>query len=250
MMKTLFNWQQALAVLPILVIIASTIYFYRLTANAYFHSNVEVPKIQGVILKSAKKLTNIQLTNHLGQTVNDDDFLGSWHFITYGYTHCPDICPTTLFTLTQLADLLSASHEQLKTQFVFYTVDPDRDSQQVLIQYIHYFSEKFVAMRANTSKNAEKFQQSLGIKVEISRGYENSDDKQVIKAGHTISAKKNEPFYQVSHGLTILLINPDAELQAVFLPEITELGIKSFTSDELYHDYLTVIQYYQQRRFP
>jgi len=247
MVKKLPSWQQALAILPILVIMASTVYFYRLTTNTYAHNGVELPKIQGVVLKTAQQLTDIQLTNHQGQVVNRDYFLGGWHFITYGYTHCPDICPTTLFTLTQLADLLSTNHKNLDTRFTFYTVDPDRDTQQILTQYIHYFSEKFVAMRANSLANAEIFQQSLGIKVEIINGYENNSDKRTIKKELTIPAEKNEPFYQVNHGLTLLLINPDAELQAVFLPKKTALDIKIFSSEVLYHDYLKIIKYYQQR---
>ena len=238
--------QQVLILLPILVVIASAIYIFRLTANSHFHNDGELPKIQGFVLKEAQQLTNIQLTDHQGMPVNHDYFLGKWQFISYGYTQCPDICPTTLFTLTQLADLLSANHEDLETEFVFYTVDPDRDSQKILAQYIHYFSERFVAVRANNSADAQRFQQSLGIKVEITRGYINDTEKNISKNEHVLTATKNDLFYQVSHGLAIFLINPDAELQAVFLPETTELGIKFFTPNMLYHDYLKVINYYQQ----
>ena len=241
------NAPQVLILLPILVVMVATVFFYRFTANTNSHSGIELPKIQGIILNEAQRLTNIQLANHLGQVVNQDYFIGRWHFITYGYTQCPDICPSTLFTLTQLADLLSASNAQLETQFIFYTIDPDRDSQAILAQYIHYFSKKFVAVRAKTSQAAQSFQQSLGIKVEISRTYANKADKHAINNQDGVSAAKEQPVYQVSHGLTILLINPAAELQAVFMPEITELGLHSFTSEVLYRDYLKVIKYYQQR---
>jgi len=247
-MKALPTSQQALILLPILVVMALTIFFYRLTANTSVYTDIDLPKIQGLILKESQQLAEIQLTDHQGQVVNRDYFLGRWHFITYGYTHCPDICPTTLFTLTQLADLLNANHDTPDTQFVFYTVDPDRDSQEILTQYIHYFSEKFVAVRADTSMNAEKFQYSLGIKVEITRGYVDDDDKHAIKEENTILTKENFDFYQVNHGLAVFVLNPDAELQAVFLPEKTELGIKGFTSDVLYHDYLKIVKYYQQHR--
>ncbi len=246
-MKTLSKSPQILILLPIFVVIISTIYVYRLVTNTARNSSVELPKIQGVILKSAQQLADTRLTDHQGQAVNRDYFLGKWHFIAYGYTQCPDICPTTLFTLVQLADLLSTSHEKIDTQFIFYTVDPDRDSQEILSQYIHYFSDKFVAVRANTSINAEIFQHSLGIKVYITNGYINDDDKQTIKVEQTVKVKNNEPPYQVDHGLAIFLINPEAELQAVFFPEITERGMKNFTSDVLYRDYLKVIEYYKQR---
>ncbi len=230
-MKSLSTSQRVLTLLPIILVMISTIYFYHLTASTFPHTKHELPKIQGVILKEAQRLTNIHLTDHQGKTVNSDYFLGKWHFIAYGYTHCPDICPTTLLTLTHLADFLSKSNDNLDTQFVFYSVDPDRDSQKILAQYIHYFSENFVALRANTSRDAENFQQRLGIKAEVAQGYVN-----------------NKQFYQVSHGLTILLINPDAQLQAVFSPEITKLSLKGFSSEILYRDYLKVIEYYYHHR--
>ena len=140
-MNKLSHSQQVLILLPILVIIASALYIFYLTANSYFDNNRELPKIQGFVLNEPQQITNIQLTDHQGMPVNSDYFLGKWHFISYGYTQCPDICPTTLLILTQLADLLSASHENIETQFIFYTIDPDRDSQKTLAQYINYFSK-------------------------------------------------------------------------------------------------------------
>jgi protein SCO1/2 len=245
-MNKLSHSQQVLILLPILVSIASALYIFHLTANRYFDNDEELPKIQGFVLNEAQQLTNIQLTDHQGMPVNSDYFLGKWQFISYGYTQCPDICPTTLLILTQLADLLSASHDNIETQFIFYTIDPDRDSQKILAQYINYFSKNFVAVRANNLADAKSFQQSLGIKVEITRGYINDTKKTISKKQHVITATKNDFFYQVSHGLGIFLINPDAKLQAVFLPKTTELGIKFFTPNMLYHDYLKVINYYQQ----
>jgi protein SCO1/2 len=246
MLNKWFHSQQALILIPILVIIVFSIYIFRLTTSTYLQNNAQLPLVQGFVLKDAQQLTSIELTDHRGMPVNRDYFLGKWQFISYGYTQCPDICPTTLLTLIQLDDMLSTNHENLETQFVFYTVDPDRDSQKILAQYIHYFSENFVAVRANNSADARSFQQSLGIKVEITRGDINDIKRNMIKDEYVSSASQKDFLYQVSHGLAILLINPDAELQAVFLPEITELGINFFTPNMLYKDYLKVINYYQQ----
>ena len=241
-----FKSQQALILIPILGVITSAIYIFYLSSYSRFNDNRQLPKVQGFVLKAAQQLTSIKLTDHRGMPVNRDYLLGKWHFITYGYTQCPDICPTTLLTLTQLDDLLRAKHEELETQFVFYTIDPDRDSQKVLAQYIHYFSKHFVAVRANNSADARSFQKSLGIKVKITRGDISELEKNSSKNEYVLAEPNNDYLYQVSHGLAIFLINPDAELQAVFLPEITELGIKSFTPNMLYHNYLKVINYYQQ----
>ena len=245
-MKSRTNSQRVLILLPIFIIINSAIYIFRLTAGTLFHSDIALPKIQGFVLKAPQQLTIIHLIDHQGKTVNQRYFIGKWHFITYGYTHCPDICPTTLLTLTRLADLLNVAQDKLETQFVFYTIDPNRASQKIIAQYIHYFSEQFVAMRADTLADAESFQQSLAIKVEIIRSSSNKGDDQASKSEHLTSAKQSEPRYLVNHGLAIFLINPDAQLQAGFLPKMTELGMQSFSPESLYRDYLHVINYYQQ----
>jgi len=239
-MKTLSHVQQALIFIPILAISLFTLYFYYVSADTQRYNDVELPIIQGVVLQEPKRLAEIELMDHDGKLVNRDYFIGKWHVIAYGYTHCPDICPTTLFTLSQFADLLKVNEQDLDTQFVFYTVDPQRDTQEILAQYIDYFSEEFVAVRANSLIKAKVFQQNLGINVDI------TGDSVTSAGQHKRAEKITEQYYQVNHGLAIFLINPKAELQAVFLPEVTEHGVTLFTSDSLYHDYLKVIKYYQQ----
>jgi len=221
----------------IAVMVSFLLFFYMAPIQ------IKVPKIQGITLKNSKILANFLLTDHLGHPVRRKYFLGQWHFIAYGYTHCPDICPTTLFTLSQVADLITTANHNHNTKFVFYSVDPNRDSQKVLAQYINYFSKQFVAVRADTTVDAEIFQQSLGIKVDI--------DINRAEGGEgveSVNGDSNSSNYQVSHGLAIYLINPDAELQAVFLPEVTELGMTAFDSEEIFKDYLRVIKYYQKRK--
>ena len=188
MINKWFKSQQALILIPILVVIISAIYILYLSTFPRFNIHGQLPKVQGFVLKEAQQLASIKLTDHRGMPVNRDYLLGKWHFITYGYTQCPDICPTTLLTLTQLDDLLRAKHEELETQFVFYTIDPDRDSQKVLAQYIHYFSKHFVAVRANNSADARSFQQSLGIKVKITRGDINAVKRNISKNEHVPTA--------------------------------------------------------------
>jgi len=243
-MKTLSHMQQALIFIPILAISLFTLYFYYATADTQRHNEVDLPIIQGVVLQEPKRLAEIELMDHHGKLVNRDYFIGKWHVIAYGYTHCPDICPTTLFTLSQFADLLKVNEHAIDTQFVFYTVDPQRDTQEILAEYIHYFSKEFVAVRANSLITAAVFQQSLGINVEING--ESTGDYLNRAGQYEKTSKINEQYYQVNHGLAILLINPKVELQAVFLPEVTKHGVTLFTSDSLYQDYLKVIKYYQQ----
>jgi len=236
-------------------ILFSTVVMVMVSTLSVFYvapKQKNVPKIQGITLKNAPSLANFLLADHQGHPVRREYFLGQWHFIAYGYTQCPDICPTTLFTLTQVADLMATLKHNSGTKFVFYTVDPNRDSQEILAQYIKYFSEEFIAIRANTAAEAEIFQQSLGIKVDIITAMEKGNEEGKRK-DHTISdvlgnSKASSNSYQVNHGLAMYLINPEAKLQAVYLPEVTELGVTAFDSEVILADYLRVIKYYQQTK--
>ncbi len=247
-MKPRLSLQRTFILFPILIFISFSLYAYHLLTKKHNETDITLPKIQGIMLKNPEKLINVNLTNQAGQLVDSEYFKGKWHVIAYGYTHCPDICPTTLFTLTKLDALVNDSNNNPETKFVFYTVDPQRDTQDKLAQYIQYFSNDFVAVRAQNPLAAHNFQQSLGINVEISYANSKNSALQGINIKKATTTERNNNFYYVNHGLTILLINPEAELQAVFSPEMTELGIKDFTSEALYRDYLKVTSYYQMQR--
>ena len=94
-------------------------------------------------LASPKTLTSFQLTAHDQKPLNIERLKGKWTLLFFGYTHCPDVCPTTLTELAQTAQQLEPS--VLKdTQFIFVSVDPRRDSPESLGEYVGYFNEHFL----------------------------------------------------------------------------------------------------------
>jgi len=185
-----------------------------------------LPIIQGIVLPEGQALADFSLMNHHNQVFNQNNLLGKWYFITYGYTQCPDICPTTLFTLTQVAEKLRKTNQLSKTSFMFYSIDSQRDTIKLLANYIQYFDESFIAAKTNNPLEQKNFESNLGIKAVIT---------------------KNDNSYQVSHGLNIFLLNPEGELQAVFIPQRTELGIEHLTSEQIIDGYLQVKTYYQNQ---
>lgn len=78
-----------------------------------------------------------QLVDQDGQTVTDETFKGEPMLIFFGFTHCPDICPTTLFEMSQLFEALGP--DARKVQGLFVTVDPERDTPEVMKSYIGSF---------------------------------------------------------------------------------------------------------------
>ncbi len=87
------------------------------------------------------------LTDHNGQTVTEKDFAGEPHLVFFGFTHCPDVCPTTLF---QLSELLKATGEEGRNlRALFITVDPERDTPEVMKSYVSSFDERIIGLTGN-----------------------------------------------------------------------------------------------------
>lgn len=84
------------------------------------------------------------LTAHDGRTVTDEDFRGRHLLVFFGYTHCPDVCPTSLLTVARVLELLGPDAD--KVQPVFITVDPARDTRAVLASFVAHFDKRIVGL--------------------------------------------------------------------------------------------------------
>lgn len=85
------------------------------------------------------------LTNHLNQPVTDKDFLGKYMLVYFGYTYCPDVCPTDLQIMTDALHMLDASVLKQITP-VFVSIDPERDTVEVMAEYVDYFHENLIGL--------------------------------------------------------------------------------------------------------
>jgi protein SCO1/2 len=89
------------------------------------------------------------LIDHRGMVITEKDFLGHPSALFFGFTHCPEVCPTTMSKLSMLLDELGTKGDQIKVYFV--TLDPDRDTPEVLMNYLSAFNERFIAITGNTN---------------------------------------------------------------------------------------------------
>jgi protein SCO1/2 len=87
------------------------------------------------------------LTDHLGQPRTLADYRGKVVVVFFGFTQCPDVCPTTLAEMAQALRELGPRAERV--QVLFVTVDPERDSQALLAQYVPAFDPRFVGLRGD-----------------------------------------------------------------------------------------------------
>lgn len=111
--------------------------------------NNEQLRVNGaVVLDQPRIFSDFELLDHRGETFNIARMQDIWTIVFFGFTNCPDICPTTMATLAQMYQFLS-SDEQEKLQVVMVSLDPERDTQEKMAEYVPYFNADFVGVTGN-----------------------------------------------------------------------------------------------------
>lgn len=164
---------------------------------------------RGSVIDPAVPAPKFSLLSSQGGEYNLESKTGKFILIFFGYTHCPDVCPTTLYEMKQIKANLQEKAKNI--EFVFVTVDPDRDTQEQLSRYLTSFDESFFGLTASTQK-LEKVWKDYGVYRKIQ---ENS----------------NSLNYLVDHTARLYLINPQGELMMTYLYETT---LDEITSDLTY----------------
>jgi protein SCO1/2 len=150
------------------------------------------------VIADTNSLPAFELIDHQGQPFSQARLLGFWTFVFFGYTSCPDICPTTLNTLAKAVARIRAESQSAPPQIVFVSVDPARDTAEKLAQYIAYYDTTATAVTAGDD-HLLPFARSLGV------GFKRHDEN-------------NSKDYLVDHTVSILLIDPKGRLYAIFSP--------------------------------
>ena len=118
----------------------------------------EAPKFRSTDVTGAEFGKELALTDHNGKPRTLADFRGKAVVVFFGYTHCPDVCPTTLADMAAVMKSLGADAERV--QVLFVTVDPERDTPEVLKQYVPAFDPRFLGLYGDlpaTQRAAKEF---------------------------------------------------------------------------------------------
>ncbi|NIR28642.1 MAG: SCO family protein [Gammaproteobacteria bacterium] len=158
-----------------------------------------LPELPGArVLPDPRPLGRFELVDHAGESLTPERLRGRWTFVFLGYSHCPDVCPTTLGTLNALDERLQSSSAAPDTHYLFVSVDPRRDTPARLREYVTYFNEGFLGA-TGTPQALAGFARDLGLAFEVPKRPETDD-------------------YPVSHSAYVALIGPEGRLQAYFSP--------------------------------
>lgn len=149
------------------------------------------------LLPEPKPLTDFALTDDGNRVFDLESLKGKWSFVFFGFTHCPDVCPATLAVLARARGSIARSTAGAEAiQFVFVSVDPNRDTAVKLRRYVDHFDASFVGVTGDNAQLASLAGQ-LGAtyRVAITPGAEN---------------------YPVHHSTALFLLDPRARYHAVF----------------------------------
>lgn len=199
-METNSNPNRPIRILPTLIIAAVAITAGILAAQALLKSKAPVDDPITSRFPAARQLQPFSLVDHQGNVFDNAALHGYWSFLFFGYTHCPDVCPTTLSVLNSVAGKLSDSAAPVR--FVLVSVDPQRDTPERLARFVTYFNSDFIGV-TGSEEGIEQLTRPLGIM-------------------HMQVADEATPdSYLVDHTAAVLLIDPNGNYHAVFTPPLS-----------------------------
>lgn len=99
-----------------------------------------------MVFQQPRQVTDFSLIDHTGAPFNRESVTGQWTLIFFGFTFCPDICPTTMVELNEFIKLIEGTEVENQFQVVMVTVDPGRDSVEQLASYVPFFNPNFLGV--------------------------------------------------------------------------------------------------------
>ncbi len=172
------------------------------------HSPAPRDLATGSYLSPQRALPDFSLIDQDGHAFGPQNLRGRWTFLYFGYTNCPDACPTTLATLAALEKRLKTAGDGVRPHVVFVSVDAKRDTPAQLAKYVPYFDPEFVGVTAASQPAIEDFARKLGVSVYV-------------------PAPSADGSYAVEHSSAIFVVDPAGKIAAILTGPFTAAALQS-----------------------
>jgi len=160
--------------------------------------------LHATALEPPQPLPEFSLLAENGQPLTRADVRGQWSFVFFGFTHCPDICPTTLAKLADVRKRVADLPQEQQPQVLLVSVDPERDTPPVLSAYLKGFDPSFRGITGSV-ENIDAFASALGVA-----------HSKVPMGGDQ---------YMVDHTSVVMVIDPQGRRAAIFSPPLEAAAI-------------------------
>ncbi|MGB8418905.1 SCO family protein [Paraburkholderia sp.] len=148
-------------------------------------------------MQTTVPVTHFSLVDHRGKQVTEENFKGNWLIVFFGFTNCPDVCPTSMERIAEAYRILNAESDRLTVLFI--TVDPSRDSPAVLANYVTAFNERFIGL---TGTDAQVTAVTKEFGVYAKKGTPNQNGQ-----------------YSIEHSTSFYLVDPHGRFNRSFSAE-------------------------------
>ena len=159
------------------------------------HRTPWVELTTGTFLTPGRAVPDFSLIDQQGRGFSSANLRGHWSLLFFGYTNCPDLCPTTLTTLAAMQRRLRAAKAPALPQVIFVSVDAKRDTPAQLAKYVPYFDPEFIGLTAPDQPSIEAVAKKLGVSVIIQPAPDGT--------------------YTVDHSGAIFVVDPAGRLTAI-----------------------------------
>lgn len=198
---------------PILVIAALAAALGLWAGSRWLGDPPPGPLQAAVLYPNPQTVGDFSLQRTDGSVLTAADLRGHWTIVFFGFTHCPDICPSTLAAFKQVWTELARHGVTDRVQFLFVSVDPERDTPEKLAGYVEFFNKDFVAA-TGPDEQLNRLTRTLGL----------------------IYARDPNPDggYNVDHSASAVIIDPAGRRAGLFRPP--------FMADPISTDILTLVE--------
>ena len=170
-------------------------------AAALIWSHKPVALATGTVLVPSRALADFSLIDHQGRGFGAANLRGHWSLMFFGYTSCPDFCPSTLTTLAAMEKRLRTANAVVPPQVIFVSVDAKRDTPALLAKYVPNFDPDFIGLTAADQPAIERQAKKWGVAVTIEPTADGD--------------------YTVNHSEAMFVINPAGNLAAILTGPFT-----------------------------
>jgi protein SCO1/2 len=174
--------------------------------NHFLAAPVPLQLENAVLYPQPRAVPEFHLTQANGQPLTLDNWRGHWNVVYFGYTNCPDVCPTTLATFKQIGKDLGKPGLVDHVRFDFISVDPQRDSPDQLGKYVGFFSADFVAA-TGSDEELTSLTRALG-----------------LIYSRTTATNGN---IEVDHSGSAVIIDPQGQLVGMFRPPFSAAALSA-----------------------
>lgn len=171
------------------------------------------------IFQPPRVIAQLDLLDADGRPFTAASLRDRWTVVFFGFTHCPDVCPTTLTVMSQMKKQLADLPATQQPHVMLFTVDPERDTPERLREYVHFFDPSFGAA-TGTAEGVQQAAAAFAVpfaKVTLPQGG-----------------------YTMDHGAGVFIVGPDGGVQAYSSPPLR--------AESLARDFRRVLQYYNEAR--